>query len=71
MQNPYSMEDRRIIVTGAAQGIGRAVRRSLPCRWAGASPPSISMAMALKTLGDELGDSVMTFTGSVTDQGPD
>ena len=25
MQNPYSMEDRRIIVTGAAQGIGRAV----------------------------------------------
>jgi len=68
MQNPYSMEDRRIIVTGAAQGIGRAVAQ-LAVQMGGRVAAIDLNGDGLKSLGEELGDSVMTFTGSVTDQG--
>lgn len=67
MANPYSMEGRQVIVTGAAQGIGQAVARLIVEM--GGKVAAIDLnGDGLKTLTDECGDSVMTFTGSVTDQ---
>ena len=68
MSNPFSMEGRRLLVTGAAQGIGRAV--AVMGAGMGAKVAAIDLnGDGLAGLKDELGDSVMTFTGSVTDQG--
>jgi 3-oxoacyl-[acyl-carrier protein] reductase len=67
MDNPFSMEGRRILVTGAAQGIGREVAR-LSARM-GAKVAAIDLnGDGLASLKDELGDSLITETGSVTDQ---
>ena len=64
MQNPFSMEDRRIIVTGAAQGIGRAVAQ-LAVQMGGKVAAIDLNGDGLKTLADELGDNVMKqFAGS-------
>ncbi len=67
MDNPFSLEGRRILVTGAAQGIGRGVA-NLAVRM-GAKVAAIDLnGDGLASLKSELGDSVMIQTGSVTDQ---
>jgi len=67
MQNPFSMEDRNILVTGAAQGIGREVARTIV--GLGGRVAAVDMnGDGMKSLQDELGDSCMTYTGSVTEQ---
>ncbi len=68
MQNPFSMEDRNILVTGAAQGIGRDVAKSVV--GLGGRVAAVDMnGDGMKSLKDELGDACLTYTGSVTDQG--
>jgi len=68
MQNPFSMEDRNILVTGAAQGIGREVAQSVV--GLGGRVAAVDMnGDGLKSLKEELGDACLTYTGSVTDQG--
>jgi len=67
MSNPFSMEGRNVLVTGAAQGIGREVARLVVGMGGKAAVIDLN-GDGLKTLGEELGDDCMTFTGSVTDQ---
>ena len=67
MQNPFSMEDRNILVTGAAQGIGREVAKSIV--GLGGRVAAVDMnGDGMKSLKDELGDACLAYTGSVTDQ---
>ena len=67
MTNPFSMEGRNILVTGAAQGIGREVASMIVQH--GGRVAAIDMnGDGLKSLQSELGDSCMTYTGSVTEQ---
>jgi len=67
MQNPFSMEDRNILVTGAAQGIGREVAQSVV--GLGGRVAAVDMnGDGLKSLKEELGDACLTYTGSVTEQ---
>ena len=67
MDNPFSLEGRRILVTGAAQGIGREVA-SLSARM-GAKVAAIDLnGDGLASLKAELGDAMMFEVGSVTDQ---
>jgi 3-oxoacyl-[acyl-carrier protein] reductase len=68
MSNPFSLEGHRILVTGAAQGIGREVARMSVSL--GANVGAIDLnGDGLGTLKDELGDRCITAVGSVTDQG--
>jgi len=67
MDNPFSMEGRRVMVTGAAQGIGREVAR-LTVSLGGKVAAIDLNGDGLATLKDELGDSVIVETGSVTEQ---
>ena len=67
MDNPFSMEGRRVMVTGAAQGIGREVAR-LTVKLGGKVAAIDLNGDGLATLKDELGDSVIVETGSVTEQ---
>lgn len=67
MNNPFSMDGRRVLVTGAAQGIGREVARLSVAM--GANVAAIDLnGDGLASLKDELGDAIITETGSVTDQ---
>ena len=67
MDNPYSLEGRRVLVTGAAQGIGREV--ALLVTRLGGKVGAIDLnGDALKSLSEETGGALKTFTGSVTDQ---
>lgn len=68
MDNPYSLEGRRILVTGAAQGIGREVAH-LVVKLGGKVGAIDLNGDGLKSLAEECGGSVRTFAGSVTDQG--
>ena len=65
--NPFSMEDRNILVTGAAQGIGREVA-SMIVRHGGRVAAVDMNGDGLAELKGELGDACMTYTGSVTEQ---
>jgi len=68
MQNPFSMEDRNILVTGAAQGIGREVAKTVV--GLGGRVAAIDLnADGMKSLKDELGEACLPYVGSVTDQG--
>lgn len=67
MENPFSMEGRRLLVTGAAQGIGREVARLGAAM--GARVAAIDLnGDGLASLKEEVGDALITETGSVTDQ---
>lgn len=67
MTNPFSMEGRNILVTGAAQGIGREVASMIVQH--GGRVAAVDMnGDGLKSLQSELGDACMTYTGSVTEQ---
>ena len=67
MTNPFSMEGRNILVTGAAQGIGREVASMIVQH--GGRVAAVDMnGDGLKSLQSELGDSCKTYTGSVTEQ---
>lgn len=67
MKNPFSMEDRNILVTGAGQGIGREVAKTIVGM--GGRVAAIDMnGDGMKSLKDELGDACLTYTGSVTEQ---
>ncbi len=67
MQNPFSMEDRNILVTGAAQGIGREVAKTIV--GLGGRVAAIDMnGDGINTLREELGDSCLGYVGSVTEQ---
>jgi len=67
MTNPFSLEGRRILVTGAAQGIGREVAR-LGVEM-GAKVAAVDLnGDGLASLQAELGDSMMFEQGSVTEQ---
>ena len=67
MQNPFSLESRRVLVTGAAQGIGREVARMVV--GLGGRVAAVDLkGDELKALSEELGDRVRTHVGSVTDQ---
>jgi 3-oxoacyl-[acyl-carrier protein] reductase len=67
MINPFSMEGRNILVTGAAQGIGREVASMIVQH--GGRVAAVDMnGDGLKSLQSELGDSCKTYTGSVTEQ---
>lgn len=67
MTNPFSMEGRNILVTGAAQGIGREVSSMIVQN--GGRVAAVDMnGDGLKSLKSELGDSCMVYTGSVTEQ---
>src|SRR3546814_2574107 len=66
MHNPYSLEGRRVLVTGAAQGIGREVAQLVTSL--GGKVGAIDLnGDGLKTLAEGGGD-LKTYTGSVTDQ---
>ncbi len=67
MKNPYSLEGRRIMVTGAAQGIGRGVAR-LAAAMGGKVAAVDLNGDGLAALKDELGDACIIEAGSVTDQ---
>ncbi len=67
MNNPFSMEGRRILVTGAAQGIGREVAR-LSVQMGGKVAAIDLNGDGLKSLKEELGDAAIVEVGSVTDQ---
>jgi 3-oxoacyl-[acyl-carrier protein] reductase len=67
MQNPFSMEGRNVLVTGAAQGIGRDVAKSVV--GLGGRVAAIDMnGDGIKSLQDDLGDACMGYVGSVTEQ---
>jgi len=67
MQNPYSLEGRRIVVTGAAQGIGRTVAQTVVAL--GGKVAAIDLnGDGIKSLVAELGDNARGHVGSVTDQ---
>jgi 3-oxoacyl-[acyl-carrier protein] reductase len=67
MQNPMSLEGHNILVTGAAQGIGKAVAQL--CCNLGAHVSAVDLKAAeLQALVDELGaDRVTAYAGSVAD----
>lgn len=67
MQNPMSLEGHNIIVTGAAQGIGKAVAQL--CWSLGAHVSAVDLKAAeLQTLVQELGpERVSAYAGSVAD----
>jgi 3-oxoacyl-[acyl-carrier protein] reductase len=67
MKNPMSLEGHNIIVTGAAQGIGRAIARL--CVDLGAHVSAVDVkADALQALVTDLGaESVTAYAGSVAD----
>ncbi|MEQ9121323.1 MAG: SDR family NAD(P)-dependent oxidoreductase [Alphaproteobacteria bacterium] len=67
MDNPFSMEGRRVMVTGAAQGIGREVAR-LTVSLGGKVAAIDLNGDGLASLKKELGDSLITEVGSVTEQ---
>ena len=67
MENPFSMEGRNVLVTGAAQGIGREVA-SMIVRHGGRVAAIDMNGDGMKDLKDELGDACMAYTGSVTEQ---
>jgi 3-oxoacyl-[acyl-carrier protein] reductase len=67
MQNPFSLEGRRVLVTGAAQGIGREVARMIV--GLGGRVGAVDLkGDELKSLADECGDKVRLHVGSVTEQ---
>ena len=67
MQNPFSLEGRRVLVTGAAQGIGREVARTVV--GLGGRVAAVDLkGDEVRKLTDELGESVKVHVGSVTDQ---
>lgn len=67
MQNPFSLEGRRILVTGAAQGIGREVARTVVGLGGHVAAVDLN-GDALKDLGAECGEALTTHVGSVTEQ---
>src|SRR6056297_3010477 len=68
MQNPFSMEDRNVLVTGAAQGIGREVAQTIVNL--GGRVAAVDMnGDGINSLKAELGDACLGYQGSVTDQG--
>lgn len=69
MSNPYSLEGRNILVTGAAQGIGREVARTVVASGGRAAVVDLN-GDGIDELVSELGtEKAMGFHGSVTDQG--
>ncbi len=67
MNNPMSLDGRNILVTGAGQGIGRAVASLCAELGAGLVVADVN-ADGLASLAEELGgDRVLTYAGSVTD----
>ena len=67
MQNPFSMEDRNVLVTGAAQGIGREVAKTIAGM--GGRVAAVDMnGDGIKSLQEELGDACLGYVGTVTDQ---
>ena len=67
MQNPFSLEGRRVLVTGAAQGIGREVARMVA--GLGGRVAAVDLkGDEVRKLTDEFGDNVKVHVGSVTDQ---
>lgn len=67
MKNPMSLDGRNILVTGAGQGIGRAVAALCAELGAGVVVADVNRD-GLASLAEELGgDRVLTYTGSVTD----
>ena len=67
MNNPFSMEGRRVLVTGCAQGIGREVARLSVGM--GATVAGVDLnGDGLASLKEELGDAFMFQEGSVTEQ---
>ncbi|MCA8929375.1 MAG: SDR family oxidoreductase [Alphaproteobacteria bacterium] len=68
MQNPFSMEGRNVLVTGAAQGIGRDVAKTVVGLGGRVAAVDLN-ADGIKSLKDELGDACLPYVGSVTDQG--
>ncbi len=67
MQNPFSMEGRRVLVTGAAQGIGREVA-TMVVRLGGKVAIVDLNGDGVRATGESLGDSALVHVGSVTDQ---
>ena len=69
MSNPFSLEGRNILVTGAAQGVGREVARTVVSMGGRAAVVDLN-SEGINSLVEELGeDKAMGFHGSVTDQG--
>ena len=67
MQNPFSLENRRVLVTGAAQGIGREVARMIVGLGGRVAAVDLN-GDGLKSLQEECGDALTVHVGSVTDQ---
>ena len=69
MSNPFSLEGRNVLVTGAAQGVGREVARTVVSMGGRAAVVDLNKE-GIDSLVAELGDDkAMGFHGSVTDQG--
>ena len=67
MKNPMSLDGRNILVTGAGQGIGRAVATLCAELGAGVVAADVNRD-GLASLAEERGgDRVLAYTGSVTD----
>jgi 3-oxoacyl-[acyl-carrier protein] reductase len=69
IKNPFSLEGRRVLVTGAAQGIGRTVAEYLVGLGARVAAVDLN-GDGVTALQGELGaDKLKAYAGSVTDQG--
>lgn len=67
MDNPFSLADRRVLVTGAAQGIGRAVAETVVGLGGRVAVVDLNEE-GIESLSSTLGDRALAYTGSVTDQ---
>lgn len=67
MQNPFSLEGRRVLVTGAAQGIGREVARTVASLGGKVGVVDLN-GDGLGSLAEELGSNAKSYVGTVTDQ---
>ncbi|MSO77231.1 MAG: SDR family oxidoreductase [Alphaproteobacteria bacterium] len=67
MNNPFSLEGRRVLVTGAGQGIGRRVAVMLAGLGAKVAVVDVN-GDNVNSMGQELGKSGKIYQGSVTDQ---
>lgn len=67
MKNPYSLEDRRVLVTGAAQGIGRTVAETVVALGGRVAVVDLN-GDGIGSLTESLGDRAMGYVGSVTEQ---
>ena len=67
MQNPFSLESHNVMVTGAAQGIGRKVAEFVVGLGGRVATVDLN-GDGVKSVTEDLGENARGYVGSVTDQ---